>query len=123
MDTYRKFGFPSKEALYTLMDAAGLRQETEGEYSYINCSVVEVGSVCLAYEQGENGPTCVDFDPRYAVDIVFSVEIPEAFEQYVVWPTPNSAVHWFAGWESQYAVDFCTNNPNDPFCTLAPPTE
>ena len=94
------------------MDAAGLRQENEGEYSYVNCAVHEIGKVCIAYEQGENGPTCTEYDPRYAVDIIFFEEMPEAFEAFIVWPAPGSAVHWFAGMESAYANDYCTANPD-----------
>ena len=123
MNTYRKLGFTSQESFYSLMDAAGLRQENEGEYSYVNCAVHEIGKVCIAYEQGAEGPTCTAYDPRYAVDIIFFEEMPEVFEAQVVWPTPDSFVHIFAGYEAQYAADFCANNPTSPFCTLDTPTE
>ena len=123
MNTYRKLGFTSQESFYALMDAAGLRQENEGEYSYVNCAVHEIGKVCIAYEQGENGPTCTEYDPRYAVDIIFFEEIPATFESAIVWPEPDSFVHIFAGYEAQYLADFCANNPTSSFCTLATPTE
>jgi hypothetical protein len=122
MNTYRKLGFTSQESFYALADAAGLRQENEGEYSYVNCAVHEIGKVCIAYEQGENGPTCTEYDPRYAVDIIFFEEMPEAFEAFIVWPDPIG-VHVFAGYEAQYLEDFCANNPDSPFCTLATETE
>ena len=120
MSTYRKFGFTSQESFNSLMDAAGLRQEEEGVFSYVNCAVHEIGTVCIA--QDAEG-VCTAYDPRWAVDIIFYQEVPTEFLPFVVWPTPGSAVHWYGGWEGTYAVDFCANNPNDPFCTLAPPTE
>jgi hypothetical protein len=105
---YRKFGFTSQESFYALMDAAGLRQENEGEYSYVNCSVHEIGKVCIAQDEEGN---CTDYDPRYAVDIIFYEEIPTEFEELFVWPPAGSSVHWFAGWEGNYAAAYCENFP------------
>ena len=103
MSTYRKFGFTSQESFNSLMDAAGLRQEEEGVFSYVNCAVHEIGAVCIA--QDAEG-VCTDYDPRWAVDIIFYQEVPTEFLPFLVWPAPNSAVHWFGGWESTYAAAY-----------------
>ena len=104
---YRKYAWPTEGQFITDMLSAGFATMEEGEVSFVDCYVHQIG--------------IVGSDPRWAVDIIWVA--PSEFQQYVVWPAPNSAVHWFGGWESQYATDFCANNPNDPFCTLAPPTE
>ena len=107
MTSYRKYAWPSEGQFITDMLSAGFATMEEGEVSFVDCYVHQIG--------------IVGSDPRWAVDIIWVA--PSEFQQYVVWPAPNSAVHWFAGWEGAYATDFCTNNPNDPFCTLAAPTE
>jgi hypothetical protein len=105
--TYLKYAWPTEGQFITDMLSAGFAEMNEGEVSFVDCYVHQIG--------------IVGSDPRWAVDIIW--ESPSEFQQYVVWPVPNSAVHWFGGWEGAYAADFCANNPNDPFCTLAPPTE
>ena len=105
--TYLKYAWPTEGQFITDMLSAGFAELNEGEVSFVNCAVHQIG--------------LVESDPRWAVDIIWNGE-PQ-FVDLVVWPTLGSAVHWFGGWEGAYASDFCTNNPNDPFCTLAAPTE
>ena len=107
MQQYLKYAWPTEGQFITDMLSAGFAEMNEGEVTFVNCAVHQIG--------------IVGSDPRWAVDIIW--EAPSEFQQYVVWPVPNSAVHWFGGWEGAYATDFCANNPNDPFCTLATPTE
>jgi hypothetical protein len=104
---YLKYAWPTEGQFITDMLGAGFATTEEGQITFVDCFVHQIGLV-------EN-------DPRWAVDIIWTGDVQ--FESLIVWPTPGSAVHWFAGWEQQYAVDFCVNNPNDPFCTLATPTE
>ena len=79
----------------------------EGEVTFVNCAVHQIGVVCI--EQDSEG-NCINVDPRWAVDLIW--EAPSEFNQYVVWPIPGSAVHFFSGWEGQYAIDYCTVNPD-----------
>jgi len=118
--TYLKYAWPTEGQFITDMLSAGFAEMNEGEVSFVNCAVHQIGIVCI--EQDAEG-NCTTFDPRWAVDIIFYQEVPTEFLPFVVWPVPGSAVHWFGGWEGAYAADFCANNPNDPFCTLATPTE
>jgi hypothetical protein len=87
-------------------------------------AVVELGKLCTEWGTDPEGmPVCVKQSSKISVDILWAGEpLTTSFAAYVVWPEP-CGVHIFAGWEQQYAVDFCVNNPNDPFCTLATPTE
>ena len=91
---YRKYAWPSEGLFITDMLSAGFAEMNEGEVSFVNCAVHQIGLV-------EN-------DPRWAVDVIWVA--PSEFQQYVVWPTPGSAVHWFAGWESTYAKEYEQHN-------------
>ena len=108
---YRKYAWPSEGQFITDMLSAGFATMEESEsgdqITFVNCFVHQIGIV-------EN-------DPRWAVDIIWTGDVQ--FESLCVWPTPGSAVHFFAGYEAQYLADFCANNPDSPFCTLATPTE
>jgi hypothetical protein len=94
---YRKYAWPSEGQFITDMLSAGFATMEEDQVTFVDCYVHQIGLV-------EN-------DPRWAVDIIFYQEIPAEFLPFVVWPAPNSAVHWFAGWESNYAQAFCEANP------------
>jgi len=87
---YRKYAWPTEGQFITDMLSAGFATMEEDQINFIDCYVHQIGIV-------EN-------DPRWAVDIIWVA--PSEFQQYVVWPTPNSAVHWFAGWESNYAAAY-----------------
>jgi hypothetical protein len=91
---YRKYAWPTEGQFITDMLSAGFAEMNEGEVSFVNCSVHQIG--------------IVGSDLRWAVDIIW--EAPSKFNQYVVWPTPGSAVHWFAGWESAYAQEYEQHN-------------
>lgn len=115
---YRKYAWPSEGQFITDMLSAGFATTEEDQITFVDCFVHQIGKACISQDEEGN---CTTYDPRWAVDIIWQGAVQ--FESLCVWPVPNSAVHWFAGWEQQYAVDFCVNNPNDPFCTLATPTE
>lgn len=106
MTSYLKYAWPSEGQFITDMLTAGFAEMNEGEVSFVNCAVHQIGVVCI--EQDSEG-NCITFDPRWAVDVI--LEAPSEFNQYVVWPAPNSAVHWFSGWESNYAQAYCQANP------------
>ena len=92
---YRKYAWPTEGQFITDMLSAGFAQMEEEQINFVDCYVHQIGTV-------EN-------DSRWAVDVIW--EAPSEFQQYVVWPVPNSAVHWFAGWESNYAAAYEQNNP------------
>ena len=79
----------------------------EDQMTFVNCYVHQIG--------------LVESDPRWAVDIIWTGDVQ--FESLIVWPVPNSAEHWFAGWESNYAAAYCESNPDSDYCTLAELTE
>jgi hypothetical protein len=87
---YRKYAWPTEGQFITDMLSAGFATMEEEQITFIDCHVHQIGAV-------EN-------DPRWAVDVIWVA--PSEFQQYVVWPVPNSAVHWFAGWESNYAAAY-----------------
>jgi hypothetical protein len=92
---YRKYAWPSEGQFITDMLSAGFAQMEEDQITFVDCYVHQIGIV-------EN-------DPRWAVDIIWTGDVQ--FKSLCVWPTPGSAVHWFAGWESNYAQSFCLANP------------
>jgi hypothetical protein len=87
---YRKYAWLSEGQFITDMLSAGFAQMEEDQITFVDCYVHQIG--------------LVESDPRWAVDIIWVA--PSEFQQYVVWPVPNSAVHWFAGWESNYAAAY-----------------
>ena len=107
--TYLKYAWPTEGQFITDMLSAGFAEMNEGEVSFVNCAVHQIGVVCI--EQDSEG-NCTTFDPRWAVDIIWNGE-PQ-FVDLAVWPTPGSAVHWFAGWEATYAKEYEQHNtPNE----------
>jgi len=88
--TYLKYAWPSEGQFITDMLSAGYATMEEDQITFVDCYVHQIG--------------LVESDPRWAVDIIWVA--PSEFQQYVVWPVPNSAVHWFAGWESNYAAAY-----------------
>ena len=98
MTSYLKYAWPSEGQFITDMLSAGFAEMNEGEVSFVNCAVHQIG--------------LVESDPRWAVDIIWNGE-PQ-FVDLSVWPAPGSAVHWFAGWESEYAKQYEQHNtPNE----------
>ena len=94
MNQYLKYAWPSEGQFITDMLSAGFAEMNEGEVSFVNCAVHQIG--------------IVESDPRWAVDIIWNGE-PQ-FVDLSVWPAPGSAVHWFAGWESEYAKKYEQHN-------------
>jgi hypothetical protein len=87
---YLKYAWPSEGQFITDMLSAGFATMEEDQITFVDCYVHQIG--------------LVESDPRWAVDVIWVA--PSEFQQYVVWPTPGSAVHWFAGWESNYAAAY-----------------
>ena len=103
--------------------------DPEGEtYTYWNpelvTALVELGHICEQWGVDEEGnPFCEATSPLYAVDILWANEPLEDFSEFVVWPAPVG-IHVFAGWEAQYAIDYCEANPEAEYCQPPlPPTE
>jgi hypothetical protein len=91
---YRKYAWPTEGQFITDMLSAGFATMEESEsgdqITFVDCFVHQIGAV--------------ESDPRWAVDIIWTGDVQ--FESLCVWPTPGSAVHWFAGWESNYAAAY-----------------
>ena len=87
-------------------------------------AVVELGHLCTAWGTDAEGmPVCEATSPKYAVDILWTAEPLASFDANVVWPDP-CGVHIIAGWEQQYAFDYCTANPDAAYCQPpVPPVE
>ena len=121
MATFRKYEFtPTQWAT-----AKAKIQVTDDEgNTYWDSSkviaVVELGFLCLEHnEEGE----CINASPKYAVDILWADQpATTSFSSYVVWPEP-CGVHIFAGWEAQYAADYCAANPSAAYCQPPTPIE
>lgn len=125
---FRKYGFvPSSwETLKAQIEQT--IESPEGNQTSWNpelvTALVELGHICEQWGVDEEGnPVCEATSPLYAVDILWANEPLEDFSEFVVWPTPVG-IHVFAGWESQYAIDYCEANPEAEYCQPPlPPTE
>ena len=125
---FRKYGFvPSSwETLKAQIEQT--IESPEGNQTSWNpelvTALVELGHICEQWGVDEEGnPFCEAMSPLYAVDILWANEPLEDFSEFVVWPAPVG-IHVFAGWESQYAIDYCEANPEAEYCQPPlPPTE
>lgn len=125
---FRKYGFvPSSwETLRAQIEQT--IESPEGNQTSWNSelvtALVELGHICEQWGVDEEGnPVCEATSPLYAVDILWANEPLEDFSEFVVWPAPVG-IHVFAGWESQYAIDYCEANPEAEYCQPPlPPTE
>ena len=91
-----------------------LKKSIQSEETYIDCAVHEIGNICLETDEEGN---CINLDPNYAVDIMWFKDIPQAFNEYEVFPSPTG-VHTFAGCEDLYKQRFCEFNPESPYCKI-----
>ena len=121
MATFRKYEFTPAQWATAKSKIQTTNEEGEPTWDATKVvAVVELGFICL--ERNEEGE-CVSASPLYAVDILWANEPLEDFSEFVVWPAPVG-IHVFAGWESQYAIDYCESNPEAEYCQPPlPPTE
>jgi len=82
--------------------------DEEGNLSYVNCAVVELGKLCKQTDQEGN---CIEQSPLYSVDIMWYGDIPTDFNQYEIFPEP-CGVHVFAGCEHMYLERYCAKFPD-----------
>jgi len=87
-------------------------------------AVVELGKLCTEWGTNEEGhPVCVKESSKISVDILWADQPgTTSFASYVVWPEP-CGIHVFAGWEAQYAKDYCEANPSAAYCQPPAPVE
>ena len=85
-------------------------------------AVVELGNLCTQWGTDEEGnKVCEAYNPKYAVDILWNTE-DTSLASNIVWPLP-CGVHIIAGWEEQYAKDYCVANPDAAYCQPPTPIE
>jgi hypothetical protein len=88
--------------------------DEEGNLSYVNCAVVELGKLCL--ERDEEG-NCIKENTKVSVDILWYVEPLADFAAYEIFPEP-CGVHVFAGCEQIYLAKYCAKFPE--YCEAKP---
>ena len=105
---FLKFEFLNEAEWLTVKDSLYEDEALIPEVTAIH----EIGNICLATnEEGE----CIDLSTKYAVDMLCK-EI-EWLAPFVVYPNP-SGVHIFAGWAEAYTAEFCSINPDSPYCVI-----
>jgi hypothetical protein len=119
--TFRKYEFTA--AQWTAAKKKIQHEDYEGnlvwDYSKVT-SVYDIGKICQ--ETNKEGE-CIKQAKKISVDILWTGEpLTTSFASYIVWPVP-SGIHTFAGWETQYAKDYCSNNPETEFCNPPEPIE
>ena len=89
-------------------------------------AVVELGKLVktpAVLDEDGNVVTEAVYSTKVSVDILWAGDpMTTSFASYVVWPEP-CGVHVFAGWEAQYAADYCAANPNAAYCQPPAPIE
>jgi hypothetical protein len=83
-------------------------KDEEGNLSYVNCAVVELGKLC--FEKDEEG-NCIKENTKVSVDILWYVEPLADFAAYEIFPEP-CGVHIFAGCEQIYLEKYCAKFPD-----------
>jgi hypothetical protein len=114
---YRKYEFDNWEQVKSQLQTI----DSEGNVSWVPAvnAIVELGHLCTQWGVDEEGnQVCEATNPLYAVDILWNAK-DSSLDSSIVWPAP-AGIHIFAGWEAQYAADYCAANPEAEYCQ--PPT-
>jgi len=102
--------------------------DEEGNTSYTDAvaAVVDLGKLVktpATFDEDGNELTPATYASKISVDILWADQpLTTSFASYVIWPEP-CGVHTFAGWERQYALDYCEANPNAAYCQPPAPIE
>ena len=92
--------------------------DEEGNLSYVNCAVVELGKLCLEWgKDADDMPVCIKQNTKVSVDILWYVEPLADFAAYEIFPEP-CGVHVFAGCEQMYLEKYCAKFPE--YCEAKP---
>jgi hypothetical protein len=92
--------------------------DEEGNLSYVNCAVVELGKLCLEWgKDADDNPICIKENTKVSVDILWYVEPHKDFSAYEIFPEP-CGVHIFAGCEQMYLEKYCQKFPE--YCEPKP---
>ena len=114
MKSFRKYEFTPTEWATLQKDI----QQTNGEETtWKDCAVVEIGFICLEWEQVDDKPVCTKQSDKWAVDILFYTEPPAEFTPFEVWPDPMG-IHTFSGDDNLYLVGYCAKFPDSPSCVI-----
>ena len=108
MTTFKKYEFTDQAEWLIVKDSLYEEEVLIAEVTAIH----EIGFICLATnEEGE----CIDLSTKYAVDML--CEEIEWLAPFVVYPNP-CGIHIFAGWAEAYKAEFCSINPDSPYCVI-----
>ena len=130
MATFRKYEFtPTQWATAK----AKIETTTEGPDGPVTswdaekvAAVVDLGKLVktpAVLDEDGNELTPATYATKISVDILWADQpMTTAFDAYVVWPEP-CGVHVFAGWEAQYAIDYCVANPSAAYCQAPEPID
>ena len=107
---------------FTPAEWATLRQlieqpNPEGEPTYKDCAVVELGFLPITPAVIKNMEviTPAVLSDKWAVDILFYTEPPTEFTPFEVYPDPMG-IHTFSGDDNLYLVGYCAKFPDSPYC-------
>jgi hypothetical protein len=120
MATFRKYEFTPTQWATAKSKIQTTNEEGEPTWDATKVvAVVELGHLCTQWgTDAEGNQVCEVTSPKYAVDILWADKpLTTSFASYVVWPEP-CGVHIFAGWEAQYAADYCAANPDADYCKV-----
>jgi hypothetical protein len=98
--TYIKYEFPIDvwETVKTIIN---------GSETIVMCDFWEIGHICLK----QINDNCVEFNPKWAVDIIWHIDVPDQYQEYEVYPKPNG-ICMFAGQEYLYIKQYCLKYPD-----------
>ena len=120
----RKYEFDNEAQVDALI--AALPHDEEGNPTYKH-AILKLGNLVdtpATYDDEGNELTAAVLKTKYAVDVYWEAEPLEAWNQYIVWPTPLGR-HSFGSSSSrdEYAKTYCELFPDSLYCNPPEPTE
>ena len=121
MDVTRKYEFVDEAEANASID---LLRDEEGNLTQ---SVVKLGYLTITPavidEEGNTIKEAV-VSTKYAVDVSWSTEPLQSWEEFIVWPTPMGIHNYGSSSQrDEYATTYCKLFPNSEYCNLPDPEE
>lgn len=116
---FRKYEFTATQYKAAMDKITQTDEEGNTSYTDAVAAVVNLGKLVktpATFDEEGNELTPATYASKISVDILWADQpLTTSFASYVVWPEP-CGVHTFAGWERQYALDYCEANPDAAYC-------
>ena len=121
MDITRKYEFVDEAEANAAID---LLRDEEGNLTE---SVVKLGYLTITppqYDKEGNTIKEAVVSTKYAVDVSWSTEPLQSWEEFIVWPTPMGIHNYGSSSQrDEYAKTYCVLHPDSVYCNPPDPVE